>query len=890
MEKMARLEDRLYGKNRVSQIKKLQSEYKSYIKLLQEEARIARKHANRLRTRAHDENGNLTISGYAYRAGVRNLQFDSRGNLDNGRQIEQALLKRVNNAVGAYNAHRNSDDSGQYEYNLNQAKSDYDGFLKALKEYEETISKVEDTKDEIQEYKEKIQDAADAVVDAIQEGVEDMVKAMDSRREFNKLSRDWMQGGSGYTHLGNERRYYTEGLSNLLAPTVKGKSIFDIQQQSLRDRITDAKAVLDNNPKNADNEKLSEKAAFENLQEATENVLGTLQDAIKYYDSLLDTVEEASDKMDDLIDGRLSEFDKLEDYLDTRLDQIKLLLGDKSYENQSLLYDEKIKTNMEKMVSINTAIEAKQATVEALNKLEASGKELSTEEREALQKAREKVTELQEQQLETETKLLQDINEKLRAQTSAEMDKAVKGMFNGADVDWLSQQWEIATRNSEKYFDDYNRAFEIQKLQLQFQEALNDSQSNSLATQRKITNLANEYLTYLREKNNLSEYDVKHAQMELDILQKQIALEDARDNKSQMRLQRNAAGNYDFVYGADEDAIAKANEALLAAQQESYNLSKQKYLEIYESAFEAATKTRDMVVEIATDASLSVEERAERIKSIIGSLGEYLDSSSVELGEISVNLYNSFVESEQMIAEENLGALTEVFDLMREQSFAITEEMFENVNTTKDNIINNTEEVTNNIGDGLGNLGSSVQDTISNVQGQVDESLGNVQHGFEDTQQNIFNTIENTGQGILQTMIGTEQGIGESLTRISHDVSEKFASEGGVQGSLLQVISTIDDRFEISKENILGKVNEIDENLKEAYEKISGSGGYLDQFDNATNAALRAAGDSYQTFTQDSVDYSRRQLEKLKETTQDWKDDLNTLRSEIGQCASSIEA
>ena len=190
MEKMARLEDRLYGKNRISQIKKLQGEYKNYIKLLEKESNIAKKHARRLRTKARDENGNLTINGYAYRAGIKNLQFDAQGNLDNGRQIEQALLKRVNNAVSKYNAHRNDDDSGKYQYELDQVKGDYDGFLKAMKEYEETISKVEDTKDEIQEYKEKIQDAADAVVDAIQEGVEAMVKAIDNRREFDKLARD----------------------------------------------------------------------------------------------------------------------------------------------------------------------------------------------------------------------------------------------------------------------------------------------------------------------------------------------------------------------------------------------------------------------------------------------------------------------------------------------------------------------------------------------------------------------------------------------------------------------------------------------------------------------------------------------------------------------------
>ena len=356
--------------------------------------------------------------------------------------------------------------------------------------------------------------------------------------------------------------------------------------------------------------------------------------------------------------------------------------------------------------------------------------------------------------------------------------------------------------------------------------------------------------------------------MELDILQKQIALEDARDNKSQMRLQRNAAGNYDFVYAADEDAIAKANEALLAAQQESYNLSKQKYLEVYESAFETATRTRDMVVQIATDASISVEERAERIKFIIDNLGTYLDGSSIELGEISLNLYNSFVESEQMIAEENLGALTEVFDLMREQSLLISEAISEDSSIVKDNIISNTEEVSTNIEDGFvttgenisgmvddtvvniedgfSNLGSNTQDTISDIQGQVDDALSNVQSGFEDIQQNIFGITEDTGQGVLQTVTETEGNIGESLTRISHDISEKFIAEGNesIKQGLLQVIATIDGRFDASEKNTIAKVKEIDEYLQEAFKNIGGSGGYLDVFVGATNEALKLAGDS----------------------------------------------
>ena len=90
---------------------------------------------------------------------------------------------------------------------------------------------------------------------------------------------------------------------------------------------------------------------------------------------------------------------------------------------------------MEKMVSINTAIEAKQATVAALEKLEANNKELSTEERQELQDAKDKLFEYQEELLNTETQTLQAIQDQKRATITPEMNKMLKDLFSGADVD-----------------------------------------------------------------------------------------------------------------------------------------------------------------------------------------------------------------------------------------------------------------------------------------------------------------------------------------------------------------------------------------------------------------------------------------------------------------------
>lgn len=111
MEKLTKLEDRLFGASRISNLQKLKQEYAGYISLLQQEVSLAKSHAKRLRTKAYDENGNLTMNAYAGRAGISHLQFDNKGNLENGRQIELALLNRLNDATSAYNANRYNEDT-----------------------------------------------------------------------------------------------------------------------------------------------------------------------------------------------------------------------------------------------------------------------------------------------------------------------------------------------------------------------------------------------------------------------------------------------------------------------------------------------------------------------------------------------------------------------------------------------------------------------------------------------------------------------------------------------------------------------------------------------------------------------------------------------------------
>ena len=826
IEKLNKLTDRLYGKNRTDQLKKIREATRTNIKLLRDEANQVDKNLKKMRqnnknnNKNVDANGNYSVTYYARKVGIK-LKYDKKKeNIENGEAIEKALVKKVNNAITAYNnLGDNASDAKvkKAEKAIETAQNNLAGFREAYAYYHEQLSLSEDIKNNIIDEKQKIQDMQDQIVDAIQEGVEDMVKAIDNQRDYNKLRREWFGGGSGYSHFKSDRQYYTEGLTGLFSLKNENKqNLFDQQKEALTKDISYAEEAFGKNAKHNETY-LSQEAAQKNLTESVSNILDSLTKMTEYYDGLLEGINDASSKMDELIDMQVDQFDRILDVLDSRLDQIKLLMGDKDYETQTRFYNQKIATNIEKMATIAAAIEAKQATVKELEKLEVENTELSNEDRAVLIEARNKVNELQQEQIDTETNLLEDIASKLESETSAAMRDMVNSMFGSSDTDWLSQQWEVATRNSSQYLDDYNRAFETEKLQLKYQQLLNNTQQTSFAIQQRIAAQMTQQLKFLRDKNELSEYDVQYAQKQLDILQKQIALEEAQNAKSQMRLQRNAAGNYEFVYAANKDAVNKANEELINAQQEAYNMSKQQYTQTYESALQAATETKEMVVSIATDASLSVEERTERIQFILDNLNEYMSGSSEDLKNISVNLYNDFIQAENAISQANLGQMAAIYDEIRAESKEVTAVLTQDIVNTG----NAWAAFGNNASGALVKIKNVADINIPGVSKLVSDTLGKIDSQFIVITKNMLAVPDN----IKTAVVKAQTEINKYLDTYQAQVILTLHKAGDTYGELKEKI----DGMVSSTDNVVTATKKLQnlltsEDIKTIYDNLIDNG------------------------------------------------------------------
>ena len=136
------------------------------------------------------------------------------------------------------------------------------------------------------------------------------------------------------------------------------------------------------------------------------------------------------------------------------------------------------------------------------------------------------------------------------------LDRSVSGLMDSLEL--LRQEYDRQKQISEVYVEDYEKIYQLNKLNRQIEAAIDDSEH--------IKN--KQRLKKLQEEINIANQDgVKLSQYDLDVLQKKFELEMARSEleeatnaKSQVRMMRDAEGNYGFVYTADANAVADAEQ------------------------------------------------------------------------------------------------------------------------------------------------------------------------------------------------------------------------------------------------------------------------------------------------------------------------------------------
>lgn len=144
-----------------------------------------------------------------------------------------------------------------------------------------------------------------------------------------------------------------------------------------------------------------------------------------------------------------------------------------------------------------------------------------------------------------------------------------EALTGGTSFDQINTQLERAASLQEEYLTTTNQIYETNKLMRTAQQAM-DKSTNSVAKQR-LKDFIKE-TDQLQDKSKLSKYELEIQQAKYDLLLAEMALEDAQNAKTTVRLQRDSEGNMGYVYTADQSQLSQAQQQLEDAQNSLYNI------------------------------------------------------------------------------------------------------------------------------------------------------------------------------------------------------------------------------------------------------------------------------------------------------------------------------
>ena len=693
-------EDRLIGdKARANQNKQLTLLQKE-IKLNEEKLKINKQELKDTdeRLKQQDKLAEQILKQQGISMNIPNPVFDEDGVIANFEQINKALDDAHNKLIDKYNAAAkagNEELTKEIEKQISKFDDYSKNLLDAAKRHDALQSEIEETTNALEELKDAIEDiqiaaykagieAGKKFEDIVKQGaqIEGFFRDFDPNSFVNSFSIDERP----YEHLIEdltelETLYkQNEEAANQFYDAMIAKKKEDLKnanskeerqaiQASIdyfqKERDRGAKNQLDywsgrlgelqewmNNPK-AEGNPFGDNTA--ELQEVFENVTQAALDSAENFRKKLQDVRndllDMYDEFDDELDRQFDKYDDLVDKVEQMADVYTLYYGEDSYTElvnilqregeilQSEL-DERTKRYQEAEVAYQQALETgDKKTIEAM---EDRMRDAEKEMRDTAQQ----LAETWVKQFETSIKRsMQTMTQNVWGQTTGTLndDGTVSNITLGLED--LQTKWELEKQYIEDYKDEVERAYEIDKLRSKYVDLLNDAQGASLGTQNKIRQQMQEQLDYLKNQTTMSEYDVKLANAKLEVLQKQIALEDAQRNKNKMQLRRDTQGNYRYVYRADEGDIKQAQDELLDSSFDAYELTKDQtitnndrminsFLDFQEKASAIAEKYKDD--EVARKAAL--QTLTEEYTKIWKAMGE--DFKDVTNGMYDVLWWN----------------------------------------------------------------------------------------------------------------------------------------------------------------------------------------------------------------------------------------------------------
>ena len=620
-----------------------------------------------------------------------NVQFKDNGEIANWNAI-------IDQTIAEYKA----GIAGATEEEAKAVQEMYDKRIAAIEQYEESINT-------FQEQQEKVWDGLRKARDAELRNTTYKLDVLLTVKNMKDAAREFSQE---VVESFSDKWYHGYASAELGAEGARAEMALlgEYQQQQ-----ADLQKLLDNADEFTNTEDI-----IAEMEELQGNVIASGE-------ALLDWIETVETMLPEAIDSARERFSLFTDQLDHNtsvLDTIKELLSLQGVTYKtSRGFNTLQEVSQEKLDAAVASAELQKGWMERARTelLEAQRALEQVEEGDAaydtLKNNRDALLEEYNSAQEAMLESAQEAMEVAREMFLTEIEKASydfsKAISDGLGLDLLQERYDHLIEEEERYLDEVNTTYEQLKWNSKLQTAIDEA--SSLASKNSLKNLQEEFEQ--RKKNGeISQYDLDILNAKYEMTQKQIALEEAQNNKSQVRLVRNSQGNWDYQYTSDQSTIDNANQEYADAANEYYNIAKDQVKDVTEEIVATWQECNEKVKEIYEDETLTVAEREARIAEI----REFYSEKILFLEEQKNNALKDMTAAGGEIIGEYGNTYQDVIDLMQDGTADFNEAFNEYLDDMED-AWNDYDDTVGDVADSTGTEMGDLKDIIDEVSESTDE-------------------------------------------------------------------------------------------------------------------------------------------------------------------------
>lgn len=616
-------------------------------------------------------------------------QIGADGEITNYEDLLRENLNLYNAAVERYNLAVAGKTLSEEEHTalknqLDAEKKLFEQRQKALEQYESTLDVVRDTTDNIQENARSIADKKLEEIKFKMEIVLDVKSMKDAVRDLSKEISEMF--GDALTH-GLESAKLSAGGAQAEAALLP----------SYQEEWNSLKKLYESTTDDADR-----RAIMDEIQSLQGNIVDSAKAIAEWANSIEDIVPDAVDAASE----RFAAFTDQLEHNTSVLDTIKEL-----YTLQGVTYKtaegfNRLQKNSQEKLNAQLASaklqrgwyeQAAQRLEEAQAKLNSLGGDETDLRYDAYKKARDAYLEEFNKAQEAYLSSAQEAMETAQDMYLQQIEKAVyefgQAVSNGVGLDLLQDKYDHYIEQNERYFDKVNEAYQVSAWYNKLQQDI-DNTTNSAHKER--LKALQEEINQRREGNKLSQYDLDILNAKYQVLQAQMALEDAQNAKDQIELVRDSQGNWNYQFTANQDDIANAQQNLLDAENDWYNIAKQQVTDVTGEIVSTWKECQDKIKDIYSDMTLTDEERSAQAQEI----------------------YKYYSEKIKYLEEEKQNAIADMTE-------AGNKNLIDNAIITGDTITDLTGITTEELKQLVADSGESIADILMKSSEQLKEIAGN---------------------------------------------------------------------------------------------------------------------------------------------------------------------